>query len=142
MKMLFDTNVILDVLLARRPYVESAARLFALADRGRITGVICATTVTTIHYLAEKAVGRAKARKHLRNLLAIFDVACVDREVLERAMQLQFADFEDAVLHEAALAHGAIGIVTRNGKDFAAASLPIFDPGELLAAIMATNPKA
>lgn len=139
MRVLFDTNVLLDVLLSREPHAEPAARLLSLADTGRIQGVLSATTVTTIHYLATKAVGRKAATRHVQTLLSIFEVAVVDREVLEKALNLAFDDFEDAVLHAAAVGAGAGAIVTRNGKDFARATLPILDPPELLAAVLATE---
>ena len=112
----------------------------SLVDTGRLEGVICSTTATTIHYLAAKAVGAAAAVDYLRELLAIFDVARVDRQVLRRALDLGFSDFEDAVLHEAARRDGAAAIVTRNGKDFARSLIPVFSPTELLAAVYA-DPK-
>jgi predicted nucleic acid-binding protein len=136
-KVLFDTNVVLDHLLEREPYVDTAEQLLSLVDTGRIDGVICSTTATTIHYLASKAVGAAAAMDYLRSLLAIFEVACVDREVLHGALDLGFSDFEDAVLHEAACGVGAAAIVTRNGRDFVGSTLPVFDPAELLAAVNA-----
>lgn len=139
MKVLLDTNVVLDVLLARAPHADVAVQLFNLVDRGRLQGVLCATTVTTIHYLATKASGRRQAKKHLRQLLAMFEVAPVDQAVLSQAIDLNFADFEDAVLHEAARAAGVAGIVTRNGKDFRGASLPVFSPMEFLAGIIASE---
>lgn len=137
MKVLFDTNVILDVLLFREPYVATAAKLFALVDKGKIQGSICATAVTTVHYIAEKTVGRRQARKHLHDLLVLFPVSPVDHAILASALELDFADFEDAVVHEAARVSGMGGIVTRNAKDFKRASLPVFVPDELLAAMMA-----
>ena len=137
MRVLFDTNVVLDVLLAREPHVGVAARLLSLVDEGRLAGVLSATTVTTIHYIAAKSVGRESAARHLRELLAIFDVAAVDRQVLLDALGLDFADYEDAVLHEAARAASATAIVTRNTADFVAATLPVFGPAELLAAFTA-----
>ena len=137
--MLFDTNVVLDVLLAREPHADVAARLLSLVDAGRIEGLLSATTVTTIHYLATRAVGAQAARRHLGELLAMFDVAAVDREVLESALDAAFADFEDAVLHEAARVAGAGAIVTRNTRDFAAAKLPSSTRPELLAAIVAAS---
>ena len=140
MKILFDTNVVLDVLLAREPHVEVAAQLLSLVDRAEIQGVLCATTVTTIHYLATKVVGPNKAKRHIKDLLAMFDVAGVDGSVLDQALELGFSDYEDAVLHQAALAAGCTAIVTRNGKDFTEASLSIFDPPELLAAISVSRP--
>ena len=139
MKALFDTNVVLDVLLAREPHAGVAARLFTLVDNERIDGAVCATTVTTVAYAATKAVGGRRAKKLLRQLLDLFAVAAVDRQVLEAAQWLDFADAEDAVIHEAARAWGAAGIVTRNGRDFDRASLPVFEPEELLAAIVATG---
>ena len=137
MKVLFDTNVVLDVLLDREPHSAVAAKLFALVDNGRIEGSIGAATATTIYYIAVKSFGRVRARSHVRELLDLFSVAPVDGEVLHRALDLEFPDFEDAVLHEAARASGARAIVTRDGGHFANASLPIFDPHELLAAVAA-----
>lgn len=141
MKVLFDTNVVLNVLLAREPYAAIAAQLLSLADRSQIEGVVCATTVTTIHYLAEKAVGRRKAEKHVRELLNIFEVAPVDHQVLTRALDTRFADYEDAVLHEAARAVEVGAIVTRNAKDITEATVPVFSPEELLCAVLAEKPK-
>jgi len=139
-RVLFDTNVVLDHLLEREPHVDSAEQLLGLVDTGTLEGVICSTTATTIHYLAAKAVGATAAMDYLRELLAIFDVACVDREVLRGALDLGFSDFEDAVLHEAARSAGAAAIVTRDGNDFARSVIPVFSPTELLAAVYA-DPK-
>ncbi len=139
MKVMFDTNVVLDVLLEREPYVEAAAKLFALVDTGGMEGSICATTATTVYYIAAKAAGRERANALVRELLALFDVAHVDRGVLDGALDLDFADFEDAVLHEAARVGGMAAIVTRDRRDFAKATLPVYDPAELLAAVAAAS---
>jgi predicted nucleic acid-binding protein len=139
MKVLFDTNVVLDVLLAREPHAAVAAQLFALVERGEMQGCVCATMVTTIHYLAVRALGPKAAQKHLRQLLSLFEVAPVTGEVVTSALDLGFPDFEDAVAHEAARACGAAAIVTRNVKDFATASFPVLSPVELLAAVAAAE---
>jgi predicted nucleic acid-binding protein len=138
-RVLFDTDVVLDHLLEREPFVEAAERLLSLVDTGALDGTVCATTVTNIHYLASRTVGVPEAATHVRELLAIFDVACVDRDVLSAACEAGLADYEDAVLYEAARAAGASAIVTRNGKDFARSALPVFTPGELLAALLAES---
>jgi predicted nucleic acid-binding protein len=138
-RVLFDTNVVLDQLLEREPHVDAAEQLLSLADAGRLEGLICATTATTIHYLAAKAVGAQASTEFIRRLLAFLDVACVDREVLRNALDLGFADFEDAVIHEAARQAGAHAIVTRNSRDFARSELPVFSPAELLAAVRAES---
>ena len=139
MRVLFDTNVVLDHLLEREPFVQAAERLLSLVDTGGLDGMLCSTTVTTIHYLASKVVGAPEAMKYVGELLAIFDVACVDREVLNAAMGAGFSDYEDAVLYEAARAAGASAIVIRNGQDFTRSALPVFTPAELLAALQAES---
>lgn len=134
MKVLFDTNVILDHLLAREPHVKVAEQLLSLVDTGRIEGIICATTATTIDYLLAKHLNARAAREHMETLLQIFDVAKVDRDILLRALHSAFDDYEDAVSHEVAVAAQADAIVTRNVRDFSrAALLPALSPAELLA---------
>ena len=135
--MLFDTNVVLDHLLGREPFVDPAERLLSLVDAGEIEGLLCSTTVTTIHYLAAKAVGPSMASEYIRELLEIFSIACVDREILRAPLDADFSDYEDAVLFRAARAAGANAIVTRNCKDFTRSTLPVFTPELLLAALHA-----
>lgn len=133
LRVLFDTNVILDVLLAREPFRSDSEALMRAAERGEIEGVLCATTVTTIDYVVGKARGRDTARDVVRALLTVFAVASVGRDELVRAAGSAFTDFEDAVLHEAARTVGADVIVTRNDRDFGAATLPILRPDAALA---------
>ena len=132
MKILFDTNIILDVLLKREPYNIPALHLLAFTEIGDIQGSVCATTVTTIYYLMAKTIGNSRAQTEIRKLLTLFDVAPVNRIVLDIAISSEFADYEDAVLNEAAKEIGASGIVTRNNKDFKKSSLHIYSPDELL----------
>jgi predicted nucleic acid-binding protein len=139
-RVLFDTNILLDVLLEREPHLEAATRLVALVDNGHIEGSICATAVTTLYYLGAKDLGRKRAHDQVRTLLAVFEVAPVGRDVLQRALDDDgFGDFEDAVAHEAAHAAGMSAIVTRNVRDFTKATIPVFEPHELLAAIAARS---
>ncbi len=133
MRILFDTNIILDVLLGREPFVNASAELMSSAERGEISGYLCASTVTTLFYLASKTVGKDQAHMHLAMLLRVFDVAAVNRTVIESALAAQFGDFEDAVLYCAA-AHASLdAIVTRNPRDFKLAKIPVYQPNELLA---------
>jgi predicted nucleic acid-binding protein len=138
-KVLFDTNVVLDVLLEREPHVETAAKLFALVDHGRIDGCICATTATTIYYIAAKSFGSRRARDQVRGLLGLFEVAPVGRDVLDGALDLDLPDYEDAVLLEAARAAGVTVIVTRDHNGFANSAIPALDPVELLAVVAASE---
>jgi predicted nucleic acid-binding protein len=139
LRILFDTNVVLDVLLNRQPHAMTAAQLMAYVEQGRIQGLVAATTVTTIHYLATKSGGSEAAAAHVEALLSLFDVAAVDRTVLSDALSLSFADYEDAVVHEAARHAGAMGIVTRDREGFGKATLRIYAPHELLKMLQALN---
>lgn len=132
MRVLFDTNVILDVLLARAPHVAPATALLDRVATKSLDGLLGATTLTTIHYLASKAVGSRSARSHVRTLLGLFEVAPVTRAVLTDALDLDFNDYEDAVLHEAARHAGAEAVVTRDSSGFRAARLTLYAPDELL----------
>ena len=132
MKILFDTNVILDVMLLREPFLKSSAFLLAEVERRNIEGFVCSTTVTTIHYLVEKTKGRKTALSQIENLLKIFQVTQVDKSCLESALKSKIIDFEDAVLNESASRERVDGIVTRNEKDFKQSKLTIYNPEELL----------
>lgn len=135
MTVAFDTNVVLDVLLRREPFISDAAALFAYVYEGRIGGLLCATSLTTVFYLVERKQGTDGAYRALDKLLDLFTAAPVDDAVLRRARALRFGDFEDAVLHESARRAQADGIVTRNTRDFAEAELVVYEPAELLAVI-------
>ena len=139
MNVLFDTNVILDVLLEPEPHVDAVSKLFALVDNGHLNGSICATTATTVYSIAAKSFGGRRARDQVHGLLGLFAVAPVGRDVLDGALDIDFPDYEDAVLHEAALAAGATVIVTRDRDDFVKSAIPALDPVELLAVVAASG---
>jgi predicted nucleic acid-binding protein len=130
-RVLFDTNIVLDLLLDRAPFADAAALLFAKVEDGTIVGYLCGTTITTIHYLATKVVGDVRAREEVGKLLSLFEVAPVSRTVLEAALKAGFGGFEDAVIHEAALHAGAEAIVTRNVRDFKNSRITVYDSAEL-----------
>jgi len=132
MNILFDTNVVLDVMLDRTPFSAPAGHLLSLVEQGEISGLICATTVTTIHYLATKIVGKEQTQNQIRNLMILFDIAPVNRPVIEDALKSKFSDFEDAVIYQSASHAGAEAIVTRDIKGFKKTKLPIYSPTEML----------
>ena len=135
MRVLVDTNVVLDVLLDRRPFVVASAGVFGLVERSRVEGVLCATTITTIDYLLTQAMPRPTARHAIRQLLELFEIAPVNRAVLDEAVRSKVLDFEDAVLEQAGRLAGAEIIVTRNQADFRHASLKVLGPDELLSSL-------
>lgn len=141
MKVLFDTNIVLDVILAREPFWEVASQLTARVEQKDIEGFLGATTLTTVHYLVAKAEDRDRALTAIRRLLGLFQIARIDHSVLERAALSPIEDFEDAVLHEAAKAEALDAIVTRNRKDFRQATILILAPEELEAFLATAAPR-
>lgn len=132
MRVLVDTNVVLDILLDRRPHSVDSLQVFKLVEEGRIAGLLCATTITTIDYLLTQSLTRTDARKHLAQLIRLFDIAPVNRTVIEGAMKSPIADFEDAVLEQAALLSGAEVIITWNVKNFSQGVATVLDPKQFL----------
>lgn len=102
---------------------------------GNLVGYVGATTITTVHYIASRDVGADAAGEIIRDLLGLFEVAPVNRTVLEGALNLGFADFEDAVLHEAGRLVGVAALTTRDPAGFRRASLRVYAPDALAAAL-------
>ena len=104
-QILFDTNVLLDAVLAREFFVADAAFLLAAVEAGQIVGFMSATTVTDVHYLVGRQTKSAEtAIAAVTQLLALMEICAVDRRVLERAIALNMIDFEDAVQVACAIA--------------------------------------
>ena len=132
MKVLFDTNIVLDVLLDRKPFSEHASYLMSKVERSEINGFLCATTVTTIHYLLSKYLDKEKAIDSINSIMALFEIASVNRLVIENALKSNFSDFENSVLNESAKHAGAEYIITRNIKDFKKSTIPAYTATEFL----------
>jgi predicted nucleic acid-binding protein len=131
-KVLLDTNVILDVWLAREPFWRDSAKLLAKIERKEIHGVICPTTVTTLHYLAKKALGEEKARNLINSLLKISKIGRVSQESFIKALESEIKDFEDAVIESVAIIEAVDSIATRNLKDFRKARVDAKEPAYLI----------
>ena len=131
--LLLDTNVLLDVLLKRDPWATEAALLLDAIHRGVARGLVSAHAITTIHYIVERAAGRAAARTAVSDILDVLDVVSLDASDFQRALSLGLADYEDAVQVAAGLKAGADYLVSRDAKHFRSAPMRIHAPGELLA---------
>jgi len=128
---LFDTNIILDVLLNRKKFVEISAKLVGMVESNQIDGHLCATTITTLDYLISKAMNKKQAKVEIKKLLTIFKIAEVNSKILELSANSKFGDFEDAVQYYSGKCCDMSGLVTRNTKDYKNTSLPIYTPEEL-----------
>jgi predicted nucleic acid-binding protein len=132
---LVDTNVILDVLLDRQPHAEGSAAVWAAIEEGSLRGLLAGHAVTTVYYLVQKELGAAKARRIVSALLRVFGVAAVDGRVIQAALEILSADFEDSVTAATAGLTHCDYIVTRDPKGFRASPVPYLTP-EAAAALL------
>ncbi len=136
MKVLYDTNVLLDVLLRRPPFYTASAQAWTLAEVGRLEGMAAAPSFTNIFYIVRKGLGREFAANAIKKMCGIFTPAVCDAWVINHAIDGELPDFEDAVQDLCALRAGADCIVTRNTADFPSRpAVPVFTPREFLTRI-------
>lgn len=131
-RILFDTNVLLDVLLRREPWVEQSSKAWNAHTAGLVEGYVTAVGFTNLFYVLRKLAGVDRARQAVRGCLATFQVASVDRDVLLAADSLPGADFEDNVQIACAQVLGLDAIVSRDTSGFSEAPILILTPAELL----------
>jgi predicted nucleic acid-binding protein len=132
-RLLIDINVILDVVLARQPWVDDSAGILDALSQNRAIGFVAGHAITTIYYVVQRRSDRVAATTAVSDLLQICDVVPSSGADFRRALTLGLGDFEDAVTVAAALTSGADYLVTRNGKDFRGVPITVRSPGTVLA---------
>lgn len=140
MRVLLDTDVVLDIVLDRAPFVEEASAIWLAHEEQRITACIAPITPINVFYIVRKLMGTAAARDGVGVLINTLQVCLIDQDVLQHAYALPITDFEDATQVAAAIAARVDAIVTRNADDFRASPLLVLSPTELLARL--NNPVA
>ncbi|MDR3120233.1 MAG: PIN domain-containing protein [Clostridiales bacterium] len=132
MKAMIDTNVVIDYLDDRAPYADDAEIIFDLCGQGKMTGVLSASAITDIYYVMRKIIGREKTLESLKLLFSVFEIADVGKRDLQRAMESDVTDFEDALVAVCAIRIKAECIVTRNVGDFKNAPILSLSPRDFL----------
>jgi len=98
MKILLDTNIILDIFLTREPNIKTSEKIFELILQDKINGYLTANSVTDIYYITAKRLGNEAARKALRNLFDLVEIINVDGNDCFIALDLPVTDYEDALV--------------------------------------------
>ena len=124
MNVLIDTNVLLDVLCDRAPFVAASSAVWKQCETRQIRGVVSALSIPNIAYIMRKELTPERAEQILRLLLMIFEVSELMTDDLKKAASLRFDDFEDALQIVTAEKEKASYIITRNTKDFANSQIP------------------
>ena len=133
MRILLDTNIVLDIALGRVPYLSDSADVFKEIDNESIYAFVTATTITDIYYVAKREKGHPITIDFISNLIEIVDVIGIDREIVKASLISDFADFEDAIQSVSSRLNGIDYIITRNHKDFIKSEISAVSPKELLA---------
>lgn len=127
-RVLFDTDVLLDVLLVRQPfYLHSMVAMDAAGLRA-VEGFLAGHAVTNLFYILRKQVGADLARSQIADLLTELKIAPITEAVIHSALSSSFTDFEDAVTAAAAQAVGVDELVTRNTADYTGSPVPAVLP--------------
>jgi predicted nucleic acid-binding protein len=132
MRVLLDTNVILDFLLDREPFSVSAELVWQAIQQGRVEGYISPITPVNVFYIARKMKGVEYARQLVVGLLAVCPACPLDDSTMQAALKMPLIDYEDAVQLASALAYQLDAIITRDTNDFAGASIPVHSPADFL----------
>lgn len=133
MRVLVDTNIVLDFLLQREPFFQDAELLFQAIESGQVISYVTATTLTDIFYISRKHTrSLEQARQAVSETLTVMTICTIDRAVLESAFNSGLADFEDAVQIFSAVAQGLNAIATRDAQGFLSSPVPVVSVQELL----------
>lgn len=135
MKVLIDTNIILDVLCRRSGLYEDSAKVLKLCEVKRIEGAVSALSIPNIIYIMRKELDAKKTKEVLKKLSMILAIEDLKADDLKRAAEINFKDYEDAVQSACASRIRANYIITRNIKDFTKSRIPAIKPAELFGRI-------
>ena len=135
MKLLIDTNILLDVLQNREPHVQASSVVCKWCETEKAKGYVSALTFANLVYIMRKELDPKKIEETLKALSLIFEFADFNVSDLTHAAELEWDDFEDAVQSVTAERVHADYIITRNVRDFAKSKVVAFTPSELIARI-------
>lgn len=130
MKILVDTDVLLDVALDRKAFVNESGAVLEWCQQTPGGALIAWHTVSNIYYILRVARSDAKGREFVADLLSFTGVASGGTESVRHALTMRITDFEDAMRVAAAMSGNADVIVTRNVVDYRHALVPTITPQE------------
>ncbi len=133
-KLFVDTDVILDLLGQRIPHFHFSAVLFTFAEMKKIELYTSPLILANTFYILRKQLGNDEAKKALRKLRILLNVIDSSEAVVDKALNSDFTDFEDAIQYYTALEHGISVILTRNLRDYKNASVIVQTPEAFLVA--------
>ena len=131
-QILIDTDVILDFFFDRQPFAENASKIFSLSESKKIISFVTPVIISNVYYLLRQTATHEKVIEKLKLLSSITSILMMDNNVVFRALNSDFKDFEDAIQYHTALENELDLIITRNKKDFKTSALPVLTAKEYL----------
>ena len=136
MRVLIDTNIILDILLNRTEFGELSFAVLKRLEERQYRGFVAATTLTNMYFIVRRATkSTEEAMTAVNKTLQWCEVAPVNRRVLDKAISSGMKDFEDAVQAAAAQNFGIDIVVTRDKTGFTDSGLRVYSPDDFLEAL-------
>lgn len=132
MKILVDTNVILDVLIKREPFYIDSAKVWTYVSEELTEGYISAISVNNLYYIVKRLKSLEIAEEFVDQLLNDFNIIELTKDILKQARTIPDLDYEDLIQYFSAVHRGCDIIITRNKKDFPAIGLKILTPKEFI----------
>lgn len=140
-KVFVDSDIILDLLAKREPHYVYSSQLFTLIDKGKITAYTSPLAFANLHYLLRKLTSNATALKSLRKLKILLNILPIDEKVIERSLNSDFNDFEDAIQYFTAVNNGIRLLLTRNKHDYKKSKISILTAEEFIKAWKSVSDK-
>jgi predicted nucleic acid-binding protein len=131
-RIFLDTNVMLDLLGERNPFYNSIAKIATFADDNKLILIVSPISYATVSYFISKFENSKIAIQKLRKFKVISEVCSINEQTIEKGLNSDFSDFEDALQFYNAVESKCDIIITRNAKDFKKSTLPVMTPDEFL----------
>ena len=135
MRVLIDTNIVIDVIERSEPWFADSYAVLRLIAQDQLTGFLPADSVADVYYIIRKNKNARTAQGAIFALLELVSLCDTTAGDVSSALLLGFSDFEDAILAASAKREKADFIITRNERDFAKAPVPALSPQDFLAHI-------
>ena len=131
-RVFIDSDVLLDVALAREPFFPASRTILAMAENNCISGTISSNCVANIYYILRKAGGDTAARHFIATVITYLSVLAIDHQNVLSSLKSPFTDFEDAMQHQAAINNQCEYLITRNIPDYKNACITVMLPEEFI----------
>jgi predicted nucleic acid-binding protein len=133
-RILIDSDVILDLLLDRKPFCEDSLAIIYACEQKQLQGFVTPVIIANVYYIFRQKASHVKVTEQLKLLLNIISVLNMDQKQVLAALDSKFTDFEDALQYFSAIQSNKVDvIITRNTSDYKKSALPVFTPNEFLA---------